>query len=93
MTTSPVPHLRQHPAFRSWWLALGVSNIGTWMQVIGLSLLALRLPGSGALNLGTVSLVQAIAFGVFSLGGGVITDRFPPAEFCSSPSRWAYCWR
>ena len=73
---SPVPHLRQHAAFRSWWLALGVSNIGTWMQVIGISLLALRRPGSAALNLGTASLVQAIAFGLFSLGGGVITDRF-----------------
>lgn len=76
MHASPVPHLRQHAVFRSWWLALGVSNIGTWMQVIGISLLALRLPGSPALNLGTVSLVQAIAFGLFSLGGGVITDRF-----------------
>ncbi|MGY2895991.1 hypothetical protein [Deinococcus sp. UYEF24] len=51
MTTSPVAHLRLHPVSHSWWLALGVSNIGTWMQVIGISLLALRLPGLPALNL------------------------------------------
>jgi len=48
------------------------------MQVIGISLLALRLPGSPALNLGGVSLAQAIAFGLFSLGGGIITDRSTP---------------
>ncbi len=48
------------------------------MQVIGISLLALHLKGSHALNLGTVSIAQAVAFGVFSLLGGTLTDRFHP---------------
>ena len=48
--------------FRLMWLALIVSSLGTWMQIVTLGLLVLDLTHGSAALLGTVSLAQAISF-------------------------------
>jgi MFS family permease len=58
------------------WIALSVSAVGTWMQIVALSLLVLQLRHGSALALGEVSLTQAIAFIVFAPRAGAIADRF-----------------
>ncbi|MFC4452241.1 MFS transporter [Deinococcus sonorensis] len=62
--------------FRWLWLALLVSAVGTWMQVVTLSLLVLRITKGSTLALGSVSLTQALAFVLFSFVGGSVADRF-----------------
>lgn len=60
--------------FRVLWLSLSFSAIGTWMQIIGQSLLVLKLSRGSAVSLGLVSLAQALAFFAFALIGGGIAD-------------------
>jgi MFS family permease len=48
--------------------------MGTWMQIIGQSLLVLELSHGSAVALGYVSLAQALAFFIFALVGGGIAD-------------------
>jgi predicted MFS family arabinose efflux permease len=62
--------------FRRLWTALSVSAVGTWMQIVALSLLVLDLTHGSAFALGTVSLAQALAFLVFAPVGGTFADRF-----------------
>ena len=62
--------------FRRLWTALAVSAVGTWMQIVALSLLVLDLTHGSALALGTVSLAQALSFLVFAPIGGTFADRF-----------------
>jgi MFS family permease len=62
--------------FRLLWCGLLVSAIGTWMQIIALSLLVLRITNNSARALGAVSLVQAAAFFLFAPLGGGLADRF-----------------
>jgi MFS family permease len=52
-----------------------VSAIGTWMQIVALSLLVLQITHGSAFALGTVSLAQALAFFCFALVGGSVADR------------------
>jgi len=65
----------QHRQFRRLWVGLGISAIGTWMQIVALSLLVLRMMRGSAFALGSVSLVQASAFFLFALLGGGLADR------------------
>jgi len=65
----------RHRDFRVFWLAFVVSAAGTWMQIVALSLLVLKLSHGSALALGCVSLSQASAFFVFALVGGSFADR------------------
>ncbi len=54
------------------WTGLIVSAVGTWMQIVALSLLVLQLKHGSALALGEVSLTQALAFFTLApLGGGI----------------------
>jgi MFS family permease len=62
--------------FRRLWIALSVSAVGTWMQIVALSLLVLDLTHGSAFALGTVSLAQALAFLVLAPIGGTFADRF-----------------
>jgi predicted MFS family arabinose efflux permease len=62
--------------FRLLWCGLLVSAIGTWMQIIALSLVVLRITNNSAGALGLVSLVQAAAFFLFAPVGGGLADRF-----------------
>lgn len=63
------------PAFRTWFIASIISNIGSWMQIVGQGWLVLQLTDS-AFYLGLVGLVRAVPTIVFSLIGGVLADRF-----------------
>lgn len=74
--TAPWAVLR-HRDYRLVWLGQAVSGVGTFMQVVGQSLLVLRLSGGSPVALGAVSLAQAAAFIAFSLIGGSVVDRFP----------------
>jgi MFS family permease len=63
------------PAFRTFFIASVVSNIGSWMQIVGQGWLVLQLTDS-AFYLGLVGLARAGPTIAFSLFGGVIADRF-----------------
>ena len=65
----------QHRNFRLLWIALTVSAVGTWMQIVAQSLLVLKLTHGSAMALGTVSLVQALSFLLFAAAGGGVADR------------------
>jgi MFS family permease len=66
----------QHRDFRILWAGLAVSAVGTWMQIVALSLLVLDLTHGSAAALGAVSLVQALSFLLLSAVGGSAADRF-----------------
>jgi MFS family permease len=62
--------------FRLFFIGQGISQVGTWMTQIALTLLVLRLTSSGI----ALGLLTACAFGpvlLFGPYGGVIADRFP----------------
>ncbi|HTC32410.1 MAG TPA: MFS transporter [Bryobacteraceae bacterium] len=65
----------RHPHYRTLWIGMLASALGTWMQIVAQSLLVLRLTGNSALALGTVSLAQASAFFLFAPMGGTFADR------------------
>ena len=62
--------------FRLLWSGLSISAVGTWMQIVALSLLVLDLTHGSAVALGMVSLTQALTFLVFAAVGGSVADRF-----------------
>lgn len=66
----------RHRDFRLLWTGQAVSGLGTFMQVVGQSLLVLKISHNSAVALGTVSLAQALAFFAFALIGGGVVDRF-----------------
>jgi MFS family permease len=57
-------------------MGLVASAVGTWMQIVALSLLVLKITHGSAFALGTVSLAQALSFFLFALLGGGVADRF-----------------
>jgi MFS family permease len=63
------------PAFRNYFLATVVSNVGSWMQIVAQGWLVIELTNS-PFYLGLVGLTRAVPMIVFSLIGGVIADRF-----------------
>ena len=65
----------RHREFRLLWVGLAISAIGTWMQIVALSLLVLKITYGSAFALGTVSLTQAFSFFFFALIGGNVADR------------------
>ena len=66
----------RHRNFRILWLSLTVSAVGTWMQIVALSLLVLKLAHGSAIALGELSLTQALAFLLSAPIAGGIADRF-----------------
>ena len=65
-----------HRDFFLLWAGSTVSAVGTWMQIVALSLLVLELTGGSAMALATVSLAQALSFLLFAPVGGSAADRF-----------------
>lgn len=63
------------PAFRNYFIATAVSNIGSWMQIVAQGWLVLSLTDS-PFYLGLVGLVRAVPTILLSLIGGVLADRF-----------------
>jgi MFS family permease len=61
--------------FRLFFIGQGISLCGTWMQTVSLSLLVLKLTGSGT-QLGFVVAAQFLPLLLFGTYGGVIADRF-----------------
>src|SRR5579864_7499896 len=66
----------QYRDFRLLWTGLAVSAVGTWMQIVALSLLVLDLTHGSATALGIVSLTQALTFLLFAAIGGSYADHF-----------------
>ena len=62
--------------FRLLWTGLAVSAVGTWMQIVAMSLLVLDLTHGSAVALGTLSLTQALSFLLFAAVGGSVADHF-----------------
>ena len=85
MSTTPTPqvsavqrsafHVLRHRNYRLFWLGQTISGLGTFMQVVGQSLLVLELTRHSTLALGLVSLAQALAYFTFALIGGSVVDR------------------
>ncbi len=65
----------RHSYYRTLWIGILASALGTWMQIVAQSLLVLRITGNSAVALGTVSLAQASAFFIFAPLGGTFADR------------------
>ncbi len=68
--------LLQDPVYRSYWLSLLASQLGTWMQAASLAWLVLLLTGS-AERLGLVVALQFLPSLLFALPAGVLADRYP----------------
>ncbi|WP_135257712.1 MFS transporter [Thermus caldilimi] len=68
--------LLKDPLYRSYWLALFTSQMGTWMQSAAQGWLVLLLTGS-AERLGLVVALQFLPSLLFSLPAGVLADRYP----------------
>jgi MFS family permease len=76
---SPWAPLRQR-IFRLLWLAVLVSNIGTWMQTVGAQWLLVGLPNAAAL----VSLVQTadtLPDVLLAFPAGALADAFDRRRF------------
>ena len=62
------------PDFRRLWIGSLISNVGSWMQIIGNGWLVLQLANS-PFWLGMVSFASAVPILAFSLFAGVLADR------------------
>jgi MFS family permease len=65
----------RHRDYVLYWVGMCISNIGTWMQNVGLSWLVLEMTGSPFL-LGVQTAAQYAPVIVLSLVGGSLADRF-----------------
>jgi MFS family permease len=63
------------PRYRTYWLALFTSQLGSWMQSATQGWLVLELTGSAA-RLGLVVALQFLPSLLFSLPAGVLSDRY-----------------
>lgn len=67
--------LLRDPVYRNYWMALFLSQVGTWMQAATQGWLVLELTGS-AERLGLVIALQLLPSLLFSIPAGVISDRY-----------------
>jgi MFS family permease len=72
---NPFHALQANRNFRLFWLGQTTSLIGTWMQTVAQSWLALELTNSAFL-VGVVSAAGSFPILMLSLYGGVIADRY-----------------
>jgi MFS family permease len=68
--------LLRDPRYRNYWIALFISQLGTWMQAAAQGWLVLELTGS-AERLGLVMVCQFLPSLLLSLPAGVLADRYP----------------
>jgi MFS family permease len=64
----------RHPAARRFFLGLAVSNVGTWMQFTGMSLLVYRLTGR-ATDVGITLFCQFLPMLLLGAWAGAVSDR------------------
>lgn len=73
------PHHRlgpfRHRPFAIYWAGGLVSNLGSWLQVVAGSIFVYQLTGS-ALAVGALNFAGFLPVFLFSIAGGVISDRF-----------------
>lgn len=69
--------LRHHPAFVRFWLASTVSDFGTYITTVALSVLILVTLGGTALDQGLTSAARWAPYLLFGLLAGVLIDKFP----------------
>ncbi|HEX2682034.1 MAG TPA: MFS transporter [Candidatus Dormibacteraeota bacterium] len=78
VAVAPAPRVSlgalRHRDFCILWVAVVISNIGTWMHIVAQGWLMYQLTNS-AFWLGLVGLMRAIPLLAFPLAGGVIADR------------------
>jgi MFS family permease len=67
--------LRRHRNYRLYFAGQVVSLSGTWMQNVALAWLILQLTHS-PFAVGLLAFIRFVPFTIFSLGAGVIADRF-----------------
>lgn len=65
----------RHPVFRTYWIGMLVSLVGTWMQSTAQSYLVYELTGS-ALKTGVVMFAFSLPSLLFGLPGGAVADRY-----------------
>lgn len=79
---SPNPIVQQtftslgHRNYRLWFIGQSSSLVGTWMQTTAQGFLIFQLTNS-PVYLGYVGFASGLPFWIFSLMGGVISDRIP----------------
>ncbi len=77
----------RNPNYRTLWIGILASGLGTWMQIVAQSLLVLRITGNSAVALGTVSLAQASAFFFLRRWAGRSQTGTTKDGFCFAPRR------
>ena len=65
----------QHRNFRIFFVAQGISFVGTWIQLASQTLLVYRLTGSGT-ALGVLTAIQFLPTLVLGAWAGVVVDRY-----------------
>lgn len=65
----------RHGPFAVYWAGGFLSNIGTWLQTVAASVFVYQLTGS-TLAVGILNFAAFLPIFLFSLAGGVISDRF-----------------
>ena len=65
----------RHRPFAIYWAGGLVSNIGSWLQAVAGSIVVYQLTGS-ALAVGLLNFVGYLPIFLFSIAGGVVSDRF-----------------
>ncbi len=73
---SVLPALR-NTQFRTWLIALFLTNVGAWMQRLTQEWYVLKLSGGSATMLGIVTGLQFLPALLLGPVGGVIADRYP----------------
>lgn len=64
-----------HPPFAVYWSGGFLSNLGTWLQTVAGSIFVYQLTGS-ALAVGILNFAGFLPIFLFSILGGVVSDRF-----------------
>jgi len=75
----PARSLLKDPFYRRYWIALFISQFGTWMQATALGWLALKVTGRGS-GVGAVLALLFLPSLFLSLPAGALADRFPRAR-------------
>lgn len=65
----------RHRPFAIYWVGGLVSNLGSWLQAVTGSIVVYQLTGS-ALAVGLLNFVGYLPIFLFSIAGGVVSDRF-----------------
>ncbi|HET7702128.1 MAG TPA: MFS transporter [Candidatus Limnocylindrales bacterium] len=65
----------RHRPFAIYWAGGLVSNLGSWLQAVAGSIVVYQLTGS-ALAVGLLNFVGYLPIFLFSIAGGVVSDRF-----------------